>query len=214
MHIILVDEQTLFRCTLKAYLDGHQDLEVVGDASSGEEGLRLLESRACDLVIAELNLEDFDGVRLIRAMRLLNPVVPILVLSTCVEVGAVSQALAVGANGYVVKSAHPEELMSALTIVASGGAYIHPKVARALFNPPQVSTDDLTPRERAVLELLVNGASNERVARVLHVSVSTVKGHLRSLFAKFGVADRTHLVAEAVSRGVVQTRASAETRSV
>ncbi len=211
MRIILVDDHSLFRAGLKSYLEAQPDTRIVAEASNVEEARTAVATCACAVVLLDLNL-DQDGVGLIREFCDRQPDLRILVVSMDSVGARARQAMLAGARGYLVKSAESHELMAALTLVASGGVYVHPAVARFVMTPTHGARTDgeLNERERRVLELLVRGASNEEMANLMHISVSTVKGHLRSLFARFGVSDRTHLVAEAVSRGVVQTRPSAD----
>ena len=212
MRIILVDDHSLFRAGLKSYLEAQPDTRIVAEASNVEEARTAVATCACDVVLLDLNL-DQDGVGLIRELCQRQPNPRILVVSMDSGGARAREAMLAGASGYLVKSAQGHELMSALTIVASGGVYVHPTVARSALTPSrhrERTERELNDRERRVLELLVRGASNEEMANLMHISVSTVKGHLRSLFALFGVTDRTHLVAEAVSQGVVKAPARAK----
>lgn len=201
VRLVLIDDHNLFREGLKAIFQIRPDLSVVGEAESAAGGLEAVERVACDLVLADFSLPDHEAPWLVTRLRQLRPQLPVLVLSQNTDYERVRQVLSVGASGYLVKTAHSQELLQAISLVAGGGVYLHPAVARALTAQP---SDGLSERERAILQMLVAGRSNPAIADTLHVSLGTVKADLQSLFQKLGVKDRTHLAAVALARGLVR----------
>ena len=202
IRLVLIYDHSLFREGLKAMFQSRSDLSVVGEADSAAGGLEVVERVACDLVVADYSLPDHEGPWLVSRLRQLRPQLPVLVLSQNTDHERVRQILSLGASGYLVKTARREDLLQAVSLVASGGIYVHPAVARALMAQ---APDGLSERERAILQMLVAGRSNPLIASALHVSLGTVKADLQSLFQKLGVKDRTHLAAIALARGLVQS---------
>jgi DNA-binding NarL/FixJ family response regulator len=206
IRIVLVDDHNLFREGVKAMLHSASEISVVGEASTAGAGLEVVQRLACDLVIADFALPDYEAPWLIGQLRKRAVKVPVLMLSQHTDVERVRQILALGANGYVVKTAKRDDLLSAISIVAAGGIYVHPAVAPALLNSVGQSgpKDEFSSRERAILQLLVEGLSNPAISKRINVSLGTVKGDLQSLFGRLAVKDRTSLVAIALSRGLVE----------
>jgi DNA-binding NarL/FixJ family response regulator len=203
--IILVDDHTLFRAGLKALLAPLDDLEVVAEASTAREGLEAIERSRCDLAVIDLNLPDQDGRQLALAIRQRRSALPILVLSQHDDPLRVRQIMQCGCNGYLVKTAEEDELITAIRVTAAGGMYVHPSVAQALLGRDAGRV--LTEREEDMLSLLPHGLSNQEIADRLHVSLGTIKRDLSNLYERFSVSDRTHLLAEAINRGLIEPRA-------
>lgn len=201
--IILIDDHNLFREGMKALFQSNPDISVVAEAATAELGVQAVERTPADLVVADFSLPDYEAPWLLGRVRQKRPDLPVLMLSQFTELERVRQVMALGANGYVVKTASRDELMQAVSIVAAGGIYVHPAVAKALLTRPEAGPEEFTPREKGILQLLIHGLSNQEIAERLHVSVGTVKGDLRGLFAKLAVADRTQLLAAAIAKGLI-----------
>lgn len=183
-------------------------LTVVAEASSSEEGLDAIHRYRCDLVILDYNLPDRDAVWLVEKVRGAFGTLPILVLSQFMEHAKVRRVLEAGAYGYVVKSAEEEDLLAAITAVGRGGLYVHHAVAEAALWSKETK-ENLSEREVGILGMLVEGVSNKEMADRLNVSLGTIKRDFATLFEKFSVSDRTHLLAEAIRQGVVSAEAQA-----
>ena len=206
IRIILIDDHQLFREGLKAMFQPEPDITVVAEAATALEGVEAAERCPCDLFVADFSLPDYEAPWLLEQLRKRRAEVRVLMISQYTDFDKVRQILALGANGYLVKTAKREELMQAVSIVAAGGIYIHPAVARALTVQPDPAAGQslVTPRERAILQLLVEGLSNPAIARRLHVSLGTIKGDMQQLFSKLAVTDRTRLAATALAKGLVE----------
>jgi two-component system, NarL family, response regulator NreC len=208
LKVFLVEEHRLFRDALRALLLlENSPVRVQGEAASVGDALRSLREVECHVCTLGFS----GGAAALDELRLLRenfPELPVLVLASDSS-EQVLDLMVEGANGYLSKGAPVSEFLLALETVGRGGAYIHPRMASSLLNrlrrgaPDKEETLDLLPREKAVLDRLVRGLSNAEIARELFLSASTVKSTLRALFAKFQVSDRTRLVANAVSRGLV-----------
>lgn len=201
--IVLIDDHKLFRAGLKALLSTEEDLTVAAEATTGQEGLEAVERFRCDLVVLDFNLPDVEGPMLARRIRMRFPGLPILLLSRYEDPERVRQAMEVGCNGYLVKSADEEEFLTALRVVASGGIYVHPAVARALLGG-RPAGPELSSRELTVIRYVARGLSNPEIAQRLLVSLGTVKRDLSLLYERFSVTDRAQLVAEAMAHGLVE----------
>ncbi|MBT9586755.1 response regulator transcription factor [bacterium] len=206
--VFLVDEHRLFRDGLRALLlMENSPVQVVGEANNAEDALRVLDGLDCDLVSLSVTSMD-SGILSIRTLRQRFPNLGILVLASEGS-NHVLEAVQEGAAGYLSKSALISDLVIAVETVGKGGAYIHPRAAATVLSKIRGGRNaakgelDMTDRERGVLELLTQGQSNSDIAERLYLSASTVKSTLRSLFAKLGVNDRTHLVVTAISKGLV-----------
>lgn len=206
--VLLVDDHTILRQSLRALLELGGAVTVVGEAGSGRECLECLELVECDVVLLDMSLPDIEGIGCIQQIKRAWPSLAILVLSMHTDDALVVGALQAGANGYLPKDATREELLAALRDVSSGGSYIHRRVAGALVqavrrNGPSSEGAVLTDRELEVLALSAAGNSNQQIADTLHVSLSTVKSCLTGIYRKLEVTDRTQAVLEALRRGLI-----------
>ena len=201
----MVEDHEVVRSGLRLLLESlGMSVEVECDGS--QQCLRALTKTTADLVLVDVKLADGCGLELTRQLNVLYPDLPVLVLSTYDDIPTVVQAMRAGASGYLVKSASASELHMALKTVSEGGCYLHPKVSAPVLARLRQAVDDpfgLTPRESALVDCVIEGLSNPDIASRLHVSMSTVKSELSSLYQKFGVSDRTQLaVAVTRQRGV------------
>lgn len=203
---MIVDDHTLVREGTLQLLEQAADVEVVGQAGTGEEGLRLLERLAPDVALVDINLPGMSGLELARVARAHHLEVQILVVSAYDDFAYVTEALEVGVGGYLLKTASGNELLEALRAVA-GGIFVLDRAVSSHFarrwrsGPPAVGA--LTRREADVLRLLARGRSNRQVAAELGLGVRTIEGHVSSLLAKLGVASRTEAVAYALGHHLV-----------
>lgn len=202
IRIVLVDDHNLFRAGIKALLAAAEGFEVVAEAATAAEGLEAVERFRCDLVVLDFNLPDQPGPSLAERIRRRFPELPILLLSQYEDPDRVRQVMATGCHGYVVKSAGEDELLAALRVVAAGGIYVHPAVARAVLGGRE-AVPEHGPRDLSILRLLKQGKSNQEIAGQLDVSYGTIKRDLSLLYERFSVSDRTQLLAQAMARGLV-----------
>ncbi len=213
--VVVADDQELIRSGLRMVLEA-AGLEVVAEATNGDDAVRLARMTRPDLVLMDVRMPVMDGVEATR--RLAGPDVDdpvrVLVLTMFDEDEHVDAALRAGASGFLLKDTPPAQLVAAIDSVVAGGAVIAPsttaRLVRRLTSTPALETpplfDDVTPREHEVLRLVAEGRSNGEIADELTIEVSTVKTHVSSLLVKLGVRDREHLIVLAHRHGVTRHR--------
>nr|WP_267899798.1 response regulator transcription factor [Amnibacterium setariae] len=201
VRILLVDDQALFRSGLRMLLDSQDDLEVVGEAADGEEGVAAAAALDPDVVLMDIRMPRVDGVTATERLAERGVRPKVLVLTTFDLDEAAARALRAGASGFVLKDAKPEFLLAAVRTVHAGAAVIAPAAIGHLldtFGSGRVRRDDelavLSPREREIYDLAGKGLSNAEIAAHEYVSEATVKTHVSRILAKLGLRDRVQLV--------------------
>ena len=201
MTIMIVDDHPLMRVGVAAIINARPEMEVIAQAGTAAEAIAQHRQHQPDITLMDLRLPDTSGVAAIRQIRMTNPGARFVVLTTYEGDEDIHQALESGAQGYIIKGMPHETLIHALKRVHAGGRFLPPPVAKALESrTPDAS---LSPREREVLQLLVQGKSNKQIAKQLGIAEATVKCHFRVIFMRMGVTDRTQAVVSALQRGLV-----------
>jgi NarL family two-component system response regulator LiaR len=203
---MLVDDHMMVRRGLATFLKVHDDLQLAGEAESGEDAIRLCAEVQPDVVLMDLVLPNMDGAAATRAIRQKLPQVQILALTSFKEGELIKNALEAGAIGYLLKDVTADDLARAIRAAHAGRATLSPEAAQALVetaNQPPPPGLDLTEREREVLGLMIEGLNNTQIAGRLTVSPSTIKSHVSSILAKLGVASRTEAVALALRHRIL-----------
>jgi DNA-binding NarL/FixJ family response regulator len=214
IHLLLVDDQSLIRRGLRALLKPESDLTVIGEAENGAVALEWLRSTTQlpagilpDVILMDVRMPEMDGVAATQAIVTAFPSVKILILTTFDDTEYVAQALQYGASGYLLKDTPAEELVQAIQLVHKGYTQLGPGLAQklmvrplALASPPiphgdelslAGSLEELTPREREILQLISQGSNNKEIAQSLYISEKTVKNHITSILGRLGLRDRT-----------------------
>lgn len=192
--ILIVDDHAVVREGLRALLDQQGDLEVVGEAASGDAAVLEYKRLMPDVVLMDMKMPGRDGIETVAALKEMNPNVRVLMFTCYAEEAKVRDALDVGACGYLLKDAVGDDLLRAVRAVANGDAWLHPQAQRQMLEwlrRPVSPLNELTTRERSVLSLLAEGMSNKLIARQLELTEGTVKGYVSQVLDKLGVADRT-----------------------
>ncbi|MNF41657.1 Transcriptional regulatory protein DegU [compost metagenome] len=200
IRVALVDDHELVRDGLRALLTAMPQLEVVGEASSGAEALILVGQVRPDLLLVDIGMKDMTGLQLTEILCRQYPGMQILILSMYDHAEYVTSSIRAGARGYVLKDAASREIVAAIDAIAAGGTYYSADLLEKTVTPP-AADDELTPREREVLQMLAQGLSNKAIARVLEISVRTVETHRLSIRRKLGVDTPAGLVKYALERG-------------
>lgn len=206
IRVMLVDDHAMVRRGLATFLKVYDDLQLAGEAESGEDAIRLCVEVLPDVILMDLSLPAMDGAAATRAIRQRFPQVQVLALTSFKEGKLVKNALEAGAIGYLLKDVTSDELAQAIRAAHSGRATLSPEAAQALVetaNQPPAPGRDLTEREREVLALMIEGLNNTQIAGRLTVSPSTIKSHVSSILAKLGVASRTEAVTLALRNRIV-----------
>lgn len=206
IRVMLVDDHVVVRSGLADFLLAFEDLELAGEATSGEEALRVCERERPDVVLMDLVMDGMDGPETTRAIREAFPQIQIIALTSFKEEDMVQRAIEAGAIGYLLKNVTAQELADAIRHAYHGKPTLAPEAAQALMHaatkPPEPG-HDLTAREREVLALMVEGLSNPGIADRLVISPSTAKHHVGSILSKLDTSSRTEAVALAVKHKLV-----------
>ncbi len=200
--VFIVDDHAVVRMGLKATLPLEGDVEIVGEAVSGDGAAQAVITAKPDVTLLDIRLPGKDGLDVLAELMNANPDAKVIMLTTSEADNHVYEALKRGARGYVVKDRDADEILTAVRMVASGAKYI-PDTVRALYRERQ-TMPDLTAREQETLEMMAAGRRNGEIAEKFGISVDGVKMHVKHILEKFNVADRTAAVAEALRRGFIK----------
>ncbi|MDT0466726.1 response regulator transcription factor [Streptomyces gibsoniae] len=205
--VLLVDDHQVVRRGLRTFLEVQDDIEVVGEASDGAEGVALAQELTPDVILMDVKMPGTDGIDALRRLRELDHPARVLIVTSFTEQRTVVPALRAGAAGYVYKDVDPDALAGAIRSVHAGHILLQPEVAGALLSQEETNAGQgrggsLTEREREVLSLIADGRSNREIARALVLSEKTVKTHVSNILMKLDLADRTQAALWAVRHGV------------
>ncbi|MFF8602904.1 response regulator [Streptomyces sp. NPDC015232] len=210
IRVLLVDDHQVVRRGLRTFLEVQEDIEVVGEAADGAEGVARAEELRPDVVLMDVKMPGTDGIEALRKLRELANPARVLIVTSFTEQRTVVPALRAGASGYVYKDIDPDALACAIRSVHAGHVLLQPEVADALLSQDEQSGQaagtgrgsTLTEREREVLGLIADGRSNREIARALVLSEKTVKTHVSNILMKLDLADRTQAALWAVRHGL------------
>jgi two-component system, NarL family, response regulator LiaR len=203
---LITDDHKVVRRGLRGFLELDPGLEVVGEASNGEEAVEMAQRLEPDVVLMDLLMPVMDGIEATREIRLRLPEVEVVALTSVLEDASVTGAIKAGAIGYLLKTTEADELCEAIRAAAAGQVRLAPEAASRLMrevrSPPE-SPEALTKREAEVLKLVARGKANKQVARELFIDEKTVKSHVHSILSKLNVKSRTQAALYAVRVGLV-----------
>jgi DNA-binding NarL/FixJ family response regulator len=217
--VVVVDDQSLVRFGFRMILEAEPDIEVLGEAGNGADGVTMVARTHPDVVLMDVRMPGSDGIDATARITRETPAVRVLILTTFDLDDYVYAGLRAGASGFLLKDAPPFELLHAIRTIAAGDAVLAPSATRRLLDrflpelgraPGQVRPDvlaELTDREREVFSLVVAARSNREIATTLHLSEGTVKVHVSRLLAKLGLRDRVQAVVLAYESGVLRPNA-------
>jgi two-component system, NarL family, response regulator len=204
LRVLVVDDHPLMRIGLRARIDAEPDMEVVAEAGDGPAAIAAYTLHKPDITLLDLRLPGMDGPQIITVIRQADPGAKIIILTTYDADEDVYRAVQAGARGYLLKGTFAEGILEAIRNVHAGRRLIAPEVAARLAD--RVSSPSLTSREVAVLELVAKGMSNKEIGAALFVSETTIKYHLKNIYAKLGASDRTEAALVATQRGILTIR--------
>jgi DNA-binding NarL/FixJ family response regulator len=206
IRVLLVDDHQVVRRGLRTFLEVQPDIEVVGEAGDGDEGVLRAQELNPDVILMDVKMPGTDGIAALRKLREEGSKARVLVVTSFTEQRTVVPALRAGAAGYVYKDVDPDALAGAIRSVHAGHVLLQPEVADALLSQEQPTGQGrgnaLTEREREVLSLIADGRSNREIARALVLSEKTVKTHVSNILMKLDLADRTQAALWAVRHGI------------
>jgi DNA-binding NarL/FixJ family response regulator len=193
IRVLVVDDHVIVRSGLEQLLATADDIEIVATAADGEAALASVAEHDPDVVLMDLSMPGMDGVEATRRITSEHPGRRVLVLTSYSDRSRIMDALAAGADGYLLKHAEPDEIVAAIRSIHEGGSPLDPKAARVLLEARRAgeTSTALTDREVEVLRLVQAGLSNKQIGRKLGIRERTVKAHLTRIFQRLGVADRT-----------------------
>jgi two-component system, NarL family, response regulator LiaR len=207
IRILIVDDHSVVREGLRAFLRLQEGIDVVGEAAGADEAIRVAAACSPDVVLLDLVMPDGDGIGAIRSLLEVAPGVRVLVLTSFADDAQIFAAMAAGAAGYLLKDVDPAVLADGIRDVHAGRPALHPSVASRLMRrgggAPARTHGDITAREHDVLRLVVEGLPNKQIAESLGIGEKTVKTHVSRLLAKLGVADRTQAAVLAIRERLV-----------
>ncbi len=212
IRIIIADDHDVVREGTRTLLERESDMQVVGEASNGEEAIKLIEKLSPDVVILDISMPKLSGIEVTRQIKPRFPTLAVLILSAYDNDEYVFSSLEAGATGYLLKDVHSREIVEAVRSVYSGESVLYPSIAskviqRAITSTPKLiepkTISELTDREIEVLRLASKGASNQDIADSLCISVRTVQGHINNIFRKLSADSRTEAIFQAVKKGLI-----------
>jgi DNA-binding NarL/FixJ family response regulator len=217
--VLIADDDDLMRAGLVELLAGDPSIEIIGEASTGREAVERSRRLGPEVVLMDVRMPDLDGIAATRELARTAPDVRVMILTTFEQDDYVFGALRAGASGFLVKRTRPEELIAAVHTVAAGDALLSPSVTRRVIDrmaqqptpdyADQARLEELTPREREVLELVARGMSNREIATALVVEESTIRSHIKRILMKLSLRDRVQIVIFAYETGANQTSGTA-----
>lgn len=210
IHVVLADDHAIVRKGIREFLEEAGDVSVVAEAANGDEALALIRRFRPDVAVLDIQMPGRTGLEVTRAVRAEGLPVGVLILTAYDDDPFIMTALRSGANGYVLKTAEPEEIVAALHAVHQGRLALDPAVMRRVMaqlagGPPPGTVEALSARELDVLRLAAQGLTNKAIGVQLGISDRTVQGHLANIYGKLEVSGRTEAVAKAIHLGLVST---------
>jgi DNA-binding NarL/FixJ family response regulator len=214
IRVVIADDQALVRAGFRMILDSENDIEIVAEAGDGREAIDLCDRYTVDVVLMDIRMPEMDGIEATRRLQERAAATRVLMLTTFDLNEYVYEALRAGASGFLLKDAPPEQLVSAIRVVADGEALLAPSITKRVIEeytrrppprdgfPPELS--ELTAREVDVLRLIARGCSNAEIAKELFLGETTVKTHVARILQKLDVRDRVQAVVIAYETGLVQ----------
>lgn len=213
IRLMLVDDHEMVRAGLRALLRGNAEMEVVGEAASGEQAIEMAKSVTPDVVLMDIALPGMNGIEATRRIRAETPSIQVLAVTAHDSPEYFFELMKAEAVGYVLKEASPADLFTAIRAAHRGEAYFYPSIARYLLNDylrrvrsgheDRVHYDGLTDREREILRLIANGHSNREIGEMFVISVNTVEAHRGHIMQKLNLHTRAELVRYAIKSGLI-----------
>lgn len=215
--VLIADDHHVVRRGLLFFLKTQRDIEIIGEATNGKEAVKLVSNLQPDVVLMDLSMPEMDGVMATKAIRETNGTVKIIILTSYADQDHVIPALRAGASGYQLKDIEPDDLVQTIRDVLKGESKLHPKVTSHVMahlstqnNHQHTKIEELTKREREVLNELAKGKSNKEIASALFITEKTVKTHISNILSKLQVSDRTQAAIYAVKNGYLENNKKGE----
>jgi DNA-binding NarL/FixJ family response regulator len=212
IRVLIADDQTLIRQGIRTLLEMDRDISVVGEAADGAETVERVQSTPVDVLLLDIRMPVHDGIEVLRLLTTRNALPPTLILTTFDDSDVVLDGIRAGARGFLLKDVSYQQLLAAIRAVAGGATVFQPAITERLLRARSTlrididaPREELTAREAEVVRLMAGGYSNREIAEALGTAEGTVKNHVSSVLAKFGVRDRTRAVLRALEVGLLLT---------
>jgi DNA-binding NarL/FixJ family response regulator len=213
IRVLIADDQAITRSGVRNFLAAQEALEIVGEARNGEEAIELATSLQPDVILMDLRMPGINGIEATRLIHRSSPHIGILVVTIFEDDTSVFPAIRAGARGYLLKNVEQDELLRAIATVANGGAIFSPGIAQRVLNYlntpapdlPKHIFDELTSRERDILDLIAQGKTNAEIAEVLSLSPKTISNNISNVLTKLQATDRAKLMLMALEAGMGQS---------
>ena len=220
LNVFLIEDHQMIRLGLSLVFEHCKDINLIGEAEDGKTGVKLVLEKNPDVVLMDIGLPEMDGIKATNLIKKANPNIKVLIFTSRESEDDVFDSLSAGADGYIMKGANEQQLITAIKAVADGTAWLDPAIARLVLSNVRKNSDapiqnetqakniskndyGLTGRELEVLALIVEGLGNEEIAKKLFITVSTAKSHVHSILQKLYVTNRTQATIQAVKEGLV-----------
>ena len=206
IRVMLADDHNVVRSGLATFLRAYDDLELVGEAKNGMEAVILCRKKKPDVILMDLMMPEMDGIEATREILKECPDIKIIAMTSFEDEALVQGVLAAGAISYMLKNVTADELVTAIRAASAGKSTLSPEAAKALIHatrPAEHPWHDLTEREREVLNLIVQGKSNQQIAETLFLSLATVKAHVGNILSKLQVSSRAEAITYAIKNKIV-----------
>ena len=212
IRVVLVDDQTLIRQGVRSLLALSDDIEVVGEASDGQEALEIVPKLKPDVLLLDLRMPNINGLEVLEALAEQDEQPPTLILTTFDDDELVLGGIRAGAKGYLLKDVALDDLLDAVRTLAAGNTLVNPAITDRLIKGLKAHSTEfsaleqpeaMTGRETEILRLMAGGYSNKEIARALDVAEGTIKNHVSNILSKMGVRDRTRAVLKAIEAGLI-----------
>ena len=209
--VVVADDHTILRQGIKALLDNQEEIEVVGEAKDGREAIKAIEELSPDVILMDIAMPGLNGLEATRRIKKKFPKTKVVVLTMHTNEEYIFQILNAGADGYLVKETAFQDLISAISSVHRGEAFMSPSISKKVMTDyiqraqgeERVGFDTLTTREREILQLVAEGNSNKKIAEVLFISPKTVETHRAHIMDKLNIHDRAGLIKYAIRKGMI-----------
>lgn len=212
LRVLLADDHEIVRAGVKMLVDAQSDMSVVGEASNGDDAIKLAADLSPDVIVMDISMPGLNGLKATKRIKQTNPKIKILTLTRHTDDGYLQQLIKAGANGYVLKQSAPAELVNAIRVVGGGKSYLDPALTEkvmggylrqetALSNSQKV---EISARESEVLRLIAWGHSNKEIAARLDLSVKTIEAHKANAMSKLGISSRIDIVRYAILQNWLQ----------
>ena len=202
IRILIVDDHPVVQAGLTSMLATHEEVEVIGSASNGDEALAMIQRDMPDILLLDLRMPGMNGIDTLHALKNLNATVRVIILTSFETDENIYRAVQAGAQGYLLKDTSQQQMLEAIATVHAGKRYIPNRIAARLAE--RMLRSNLTARESEILEMLAKGLTNKQIGTALTISENTVRNHVNSIMEKLEVSDRTEAVAVAIQQGIIQ----------